>query len=487
MSILDAINGGATALGNGLFPTDPNVAPYVDPASSAAARNNALISLGLGIMRAPYSMTGLGSGLLDAFQGSQQNYQNAMDNAFKHTLIKRQLDQQAQDREFQLSQREIQGKEAALGLKQAERADRTQAATVAQRVLKGLSTAQDPSSYLGLIQNDPDVKDAFQTLGIQAPYVGPLAQPGNLDQFRQQLTTAASAAPPPAPIKLSAGDMLLDPNNPSAPPIASAAPKSTVEWKDDGTQLIPVNNVTGQRVPGLAPIPKPNSNFGGDNSELLAALASHGVSLPAGLRSKQQMAATLEGLRAKFPDKSPDEIATLIGNNQIDFSGNKKASMDFTTGKAGNTVRSLNVAVQHLGTLDTLTDALGNGNLPLLNRVANTWKSQTGQTAPATFEAAKKIVADEVVKAIVGSGGGVADREEAAKTINAAQSPAQLKAVIATYKQLMGGQLEGLRHQYEQSTGKQDFDRFLMDGTKTQLEGKTNSLDDAALLKKWGT
>ena len=75
----------------------------------------------------------------------------------------------------------------------------------------------------------------------------------------------------------------------------------------------------------------------------------------------------------------------------------------------------------------------------------------------------------------MGSGGGVADREEAARTINAAQSPAQLKQVIDTYKQLMGGQLEGLRHQYEQSTGKTDFDRFLMEGTKAQLEGNKST------------
>src|SRR6185503_6936762 len=209
---------------------------------------------------------------------AQGNYQGAMDRAFQHTLVKRALDNQAQDREFQLSQREIQGKEAALGLKQAERADRTQAATVAQRVLKGLSTASDPTAYLGLIQNDPDVKDAFSSLGIQTPYVGPLSQPGNLDQFKQQLTTAAAAAPPPAPIKLSQGDVLLNPNDPSQV-LASAAPKSTTEYKDAGDKLIPVNSVTGQVRTDLPPIPKSQTptqeakNFSPDESQLMGALA----------------------------------------------------------------------------------------------------------------------------------------------------------------------------------------------------------------------
>ena len=55
----------------------------------------------------------------------------------------------------------------------------------------------------------------------------------------------------------------------------------------------------------------------------------------------------------------------------------------------------------------------------------------------------------------------MADREAAAKTINAASSPAQLRGAIGTYKKLMQGQLGGLKQQYEQTTGKKDFERFL--------------------------
>lgn len=345
MSILDALNSGTSALGNALFPSDPSQSPYIDPTSATAARNNSLISLGLGIMRAPYSMTGLGSGLADAFQGSQQNYQGAMDRAFQHTLVKRALDNQAQDREFQLSQREIQGKETALGLKQAERADRTQAATVAQRVLKGLSTAQDPNAYLGLIQNDPDVKDAFSSLGIQAPYVGPLSQPGNLDQFKQQLTTAAAAAPAPTPIKLSQGDVLLNPNDPSQV-LASAAPKSTVEYKDAGDKLIPVNSVTGQPVQGLAPIPKSQTptqeakHFSPDEIQLMGALTERGVTLPAGMRSQEQMKSTFRGLIDRNPGKSIDDIADLVRTGQLDFNGAKKSTAQLMTQSAAANVQA---------------------------------------------------------------------------------------------------------------------------------------------------
>ena len=175
-----------------------------------------------------------------------------------------------------------------------------------------------------------------------------------------------------------------------------------------------------------------------------------------------------------FAMKSPwgQQVMSRVKEMNPDFSGAtfgnvKQAEQKFNVGKQGDTVRSLNVATNHLDTLGGLADALNTGNVQLLNKATNAWKTQTGQAAPTNFEGAKKIVADEVVKAIVGSGGGVADREEAARSIQAASSPAQLRGVINTYKELMHGQLNGLRQQYEQSTGKNDFDRFLSTQVKT--------------------
>jgi len=153
-----------------------------------------------------------------------------------------------------------------------------------------------------------------------------------------------------------------------------------------------------------------------------------------------------------------------------------KAMKDFSTGKQGNTVRSFNVALYHLGTLDKLADALSNNDLKQVNRFSQMVAEQTGNPAPLNFDAAKKIVADEIVKAIVGSGGGVTDREEAAKTINRANTPAQLKGAISTYKELMQGQLKGLQQQYESSTGKTDFNKFLTPESLAQPSVSGNSV-----------
>lgn len=144
------------------------------------------------------------------------------------------------------------------------------------------------------------------------------------------------------------------------------------------------------------------------------------------------------------------------------WKGGVSATTQFFGGKKGDTVRSFNVAINHLDTLSNLSDALQNGNVQAINKIANRASQEMGGSAPTSFNAAKQLVADEIVKAIVGSGGGVQDREEAAKAVNAAQSPDQLKGVINTYQKLLAGQIEGFQRQYQASTGRKDFSkRFL--------------------------
>lgn len=156
-----------------------------------------------------------------------------------------------------------------------------------------------------------------------------------------------------------------------------------------------------------------------------------------------------------------------------------KSEKDFATGKQGNTVRSFNVAIAHLDTLDKLSDALANGDVKLINSIGNRVAKETGSAAPTNFEAAKKIVADEIVKAIVGTGGGVTDRQEAAASISATNSPEQLKGAIQTYKELMKGQLDGLRDQYKAATSKDDFDtRFLSAGAREVATGAETKKTD---------
>lgn len=148
-------------------------------------------------------------------------------------------------------------------------------------------------------------------------------------------------------------------------------------------------------------------------------------------------------------------------NNKADIANKNKAISAFTSGKQGNAIRSFNVLLTHLDTLDSLSDALDNGNIQAVNRLGNAYAKATGKAAPTNFEGVKHIVGDELVKAVTGGAGALGDREAIAATINSANSLPQLKGMIHNYKELAVGQLTGLEGQYKVSTGLNDFEHLL--------------------------
>jgi hypothetical protein len=266
-----------------------------------------------------------------------------------------------------------------------------------------------------------------------------------------------------------------------------------VSYEDTGGEKVPVDSITGARrtdVPALKKTPTPYQSMTAPESllspegvEMAAQNYYLSNKLPTGLgRGAAAINAKIMSRAAQIATENGDDAKAAV-LNRYSFQATQKAQADtlkqFTAGKNGNTVRSLNVAVQHLDQLAQLGTALQNGDLPLLNRLGNEWAKQTGSAAPVTFNAMKKVVADELVKAVVGSGGGVADREEAAHSLDAAQSPEQMAEVIANYKGLMAGQLNGLRQQYKEGSGRDDFERFLLPITRKELEQHASSAEPA--------
>lgn len=126
------------------------------------------------------------------------------------------------------------------------------------------------------------------------------------------------------------------------------------------------------------------------------------------------------------------------------FSTRKNANTAFTTGIQGRQLLAFGSAVKHLETLGGLIDALDNKDVIQLNRFNNIWKKQTGQPEVTNFEAAKGIVAKEIMKSIVTGGGGVEERQELSHLMDAVKSTKQLRGVVDTYYELMKAQQENL-------------------------------------------
>jgi hypothetical protein len=418
MSFADSINSGFGRLQNALFPANPSYG--VDPNVQQTAQGNALFQLGLGLLS--------GQNAAQAFGGASQNYAGAMDNAFRHTLLKRQADYEQQQHDRQAKQQQQQ--------------DRQDAAVTAGRILKGLAAnAANPQAYWGMVGNQPDVQDALKTLGVQAPYMGPMADPAKVQAFQQQLTNAAQVnAAPAAPIKLGAGEVLgtVTPDN-QFTQIASAAPKSTVEWKDDGKQLVPRDSVTGQPVPGLAPIPKQltpdqsRQSFTDQSSQLLASLAAKGVALPVGLRSKEQMTSTLNGLIAKYPSFTPDQIADQIAGGQIDFGAAKKE----TTTAAAQAGR-VAIATNELNTFAPLvlqaSAAVPRGSFLPVNKLLQIGETQISDPNLKQLKIAVTSMLNAYDQLAARGGTDMKKREEAHSLLTTADSPEALSAAVAMFQ-----------------------------------------------------
>ena len=157
--------------------------------------------------------------------------------------------------------------------------------------------------------------------------------------------------------------------------------------------------------------------------------------------------------------------------DQNEFGTRAKAMKDFSTGPQGNSIRSFDVAIDHLDTLKKYTAALGSGNTRLINELRNKWLADTGSELPTNLQAVSPIVGAEVSKAIIGSNNALADREELRKPLQTANSIPQINGAITAYQALMAGQLKGLKKQYEDTTGKKNFDSRIRENTRNVLAG----------------
>ncbi len=422
---------GLGMLGQQLFPVDPGMSmptaggsapPLVDPAAARAIQQNALLNLGLGLMAARDDRQGLGHGVALAFQGAQGGASQAMENAYKHTLLKRQidLDEQARERQAKLQQRE----------------DRQSAAATASRVSAGLkANAANPGAYWDLVSKSPDVQEALKQLNIQAPYMGPMGDPNQLQAFQSQLGAASQVSgPAPHLTTASPGSVVID--QVTGQVVSSVPKQSTVEYRDAGDRLVPVDSVTGQPAAGVQPISKgklPGASFGGQTGELLAALASKGVSLPTGFRSQAQMQATLDGLIAKYPNLTPDEIADNIAGGQIDFGAAKKETQT-AAAQAGRVA----IATNELNTFAPLvlkaSAAVPRGSFVPINRLMQMGEASISDPSLRQLKIGITSMLNAYDQLAARGGTDMNKRAEAHALLNSADSPEALSAAIDMFQ-----------------------------------------------------
>jgi len=308
----------------------------------------------------------------------------------------------------------------------------------------------------------PNGGGAVRTSDVISPEMGPNEDMRDV-MARQAAVNARNAAPlPPSPSPLStmAGA-------PQAPDAATPAPAEPVMPTFTGSreQIAAKRNAwLLQQSKNKLASGKMAGDFTKTGDEFLTTLPEEDRSFVQKLANYDIDPKTLStrgGEREKYLRMAVQLDPTY---DQKNYGMVNNAINRFGAGRQGDIVRSLNVAVEHIDTARRLGEALQNKNLQVYNQLKNFFAEQTGKPAPTGFNAVKEILADEIVKGVIGNGAGaLADREAAAKKVKDASSPAQLNIVLNTWLELMGGQIKGLEKQYEGSTlGKKDFrDRYL--------------------------
>lgn len=166
-------------------------------------------------------------------------------------------------------------------------------------------------------------------------------------------------------------------------------PKHDEQDRGDVINEGTINQLTGQRTAGAnvkkgatpaSQLANDRISFTADEGNLMAALAEHGVSLPAGLRSREQMKSTFASLLSRNPALSTDEIAEKVATGKINIAAETKE----TTTAAGQAGR-VAVAVNELRTFGDqvleASNAVPRGSFIPLNRLVQMTDAQISDPA----------------------------------------------------------------------------------------------------------
>jgi len=144
----------------------------------------------------------------------------------------------------------------------------------------------------------------------------------------------------------------------------------------------------------------------------------------------------------------------------------------YTSGKQSTEINGINTALGHVGTLGDAIDALNNGDVQVLNRIANGVGAQVGSSRQTTFQAIVHKVAPAINRAYVGGVGSQGEIQTQESDFDPRMSPAQLKSNVATTVKLLRSKIGSLENQWKQTMGNDaDFEgRFIMPEAKSVVD-----------------
>jgi hypothetical protein len=225
-------------------------------------------------------------------------------------------------------------------------------------------------------------------------------------------------------------------------------------------------------IPGAAGSQNPGG--AGPATEAPKAIGS----VPATLRPTVQ---AIIDYRDKLPPQgrsNPQNQAIRYWVNELDpqhdeteYPARNKLMSSMVGGPLGKQLNATNTALGHIGVLNDAVDALNNGNVRVLNSIANRFGLETGQTAAATFKTIVHRVGPELASAYIEGGGGEKERGTTEADFDANLPPQTIKQNAAVTAQLLRSKIGATENQYKQAMKRDDFQqRFLTPEAQRTLQ-----------------
>lgn len=216
-----------------------------------------------------------------------------------------------------------------------------------------------------------------------------------------------------------------------------------------GIPSVPVGVKDGSALAGLSP----------EDQSVVKAIAEYRFPVT-NLRNKNMMA-LVKRAYAYDPTFDAKEYATRAGVRK-----------DFTSGKASQTILSLNTAVGHLNSLAKAANDLDNGSVQKWNQFRNALTTGLTDDARVTkFNTTANAVAGELATVFKNTSGTDQEIKSWHDKISSSQTPGQLKANIKEAIDLIGSRLHSLHNKYEQGMGKKADFQILSPKSRQILRG----------------
>jgi hypothetical protein len=195
-----------------------------------------------------------------------------------------------------------------------------------------------------------------------------------------------------------------------------------------------------------------SKGFDDREAEFLAAMADRSISLPAGLRSQQQIRATIDGLFAKHPDLSSDQIADGIKSGKLKLTAETKGAQ-----VAGTQIGKVALATNELKTFGDQTleasAAVPRGKFVPWNQLKNMANAKISDPALLRFKAKMQALENAYNQLAGRSGTDVEKRAHIHELFNAANGPDAVKTLVQALDEEAAGAKEAATTTIAETSG----------------------------------